>query len=236
MANNDQINVSDWVDRRLAELTPSVDWPPDTENAFIRLREKDRAHKSRRIKMTAIGLATVCAIVVALPRAKRKAEHLWIDAPIVNIGQVFADEVALKNGQAAPDFVLQDASGADLRLSAYKGKVVLLNFWATWCHGCTMEIPWLLQFQKAYKDRGFTVIGVSMDDDGWKSVRPFIAEDKISYPVVIGNDQMAKPYGLEAMPMTFLISRDGKITATSVGIIDRAACERQIRELLDARN
>lgn len=186
--------------------------------------------------MTAIGLATVCAIVVALPRAKRKAEHLWIDAPIVNIGQVFADEVALKNGQAAPDFVLQDASGADLRLSAYKGKVVLLNFWATWCHGCTMEIPWLLQFQKAYKDRGFTVIGVSMDDDGWKSVRPFIAEDKISYPVVIGNDQMAKPYGLEAMPMTFLISRDGKITATSVGIIDRAACERQIRELLDARN
>jgi peroxiredoxin len=93
----------------------------------------------------------------------------------------------------------------------------------------------LIQFQHEYQGRGFTVIGVSMDADGWKSVKPFIVKEGVNYPVVIGNKPMAKPYGLDAMPVTFLIGRDGKIAATSVGIIDRAACERQIRDLLATR-
>src|SRR6202171_3366485 len=77
---------------------------------------------------------------------------------------------AATDRKAAPDFALEDASGRQVRLSGYKGKVVLLNFCATWCGPCKVEIPWFIEFNKTYKDRGFAVLGVSLDDDGWKSV------------------------------------------------------------------
>src|SRR5216684_2189474 len=89
----------------------------------------------------------------------------------------------------APDFVLADAEGVPVKLSDYKGKVVLLNFWATWCGPCKVEIPWFIEFEKTYKDRGFVTLGVSMDDDGWKAVKPFMAQRAINYPVTIGNDR-----------------------------------------------
>lgn len=232
MENNDQAKVSGWVDGRLEGLRSCNDWRPDTARALARLRQKDRTRKSRRI-LTLAAVATIGAVIALVPASRKAVRQLWAGSRIVNIGQVSADVKALKDGQAAPDFALRDATGANLRLSAYKGKVVLLNFWATWCHGCTLEIPWLIQFQKTYKGRGFAVIGVSMDDDGWKAVRPFIGSEKVNYPVVVGNEKMAKPYGLDAMPMTFLIDRQGRIAATSVGVIDRAACERQIVELLN---
>src|SRR5262245_11963395 len=75
--------------------------------------------------------------------------------------------------QRAPEFMLTDASGAQVKLADYKGKVVLLNFWATWCGPCQIEIPWFMDFEKTYKNRDFAVLGVSMDDDGWKSVKPY---------------------------------------------------------------
>src|SRR5208283_1487966 len=87
----------------------------------------------------------------------------------------------------APDFALTDATGAPLQLSAFKGKVVVLDFWATWCHGCKTEIPWYMEFQKKYKSQSLVVIGVSMDEDGWKSVRPYLAKHPINYPITIGN-------------------------------------------------
>ncbi len=134
--------------------------------------------------------------------------------------------------KAAPEFTLIDSKGASAKLSKYKGKVVLLNFWATWCGGCKVEIPWFMKFEKKYKHSGLGVVGVSMDDDGWKSVKPFLKEKKVNYPVVLGNDELAKQYGLGAMPMTLLIDRDGKIAASYVGLVDRGACESDIRMLL----
>src|SRR5216684_2697750 len=134
--------------------------------------------------------------------------------------------------KTAPNFTLTDSKGTSVRLSDYKGRVVLLDFWATWCHGCKIEIPWYMEFQDKYKDKGLSVIGVSMDDDGWKSVKPFLEEKKMNYTVVVGNEPLGKLYGLSAMPMTLLIDREGKIAASYSGVIDRAKCESDLQALL----
>jgi len=132
----------------------------------------------------------------------------------------------------APDFTLEDSNGAPLQLSSYKGKVVLLDFWATWCHGCKTEIPWFIEFQSKYKDAGLTVIGVSLDGDGWKVVKPFLKEKKFNYPVALGNDDIAKLYGIGPMPVSLLIDRDGNIADSHPGVVDRDAWEKEIRALL----
>src|ERR1035437_1436438 len=95
---------------------------------------------------------------------------------------------------AAPDFALKDADGKTVRLSDYKGKVVLLDFWATWCGPCRIEIPWFMEMQRQNKDRGFEVLGVAMDDEGWEAVKPFLTEMKMNYRVVVGNDDTARKY------------------------------------------
>src|SRR5438132_3140728 len=116
--------------------------------------------------------------------------------------------------KAAPNFTLSDSKGASVRLSDYQGRVILLDFWATWCHGCKTEIPWYMEFQNKYKDKGLSVIGVSMDENGWKSVKPFVEEQKMNYAVVIGNEGLAKLYAVDALPVTLLIDRNGKIAVS----------------------
>src|SRR5215471_12705 len=106
--------------------------------------------------------------------------------------------------KAAPGFSLPDSGGATVSLARYQGKVVLLNFWATWCHGCKEEIPWYMEFAGKYKDRGLVVIGVSMDEDGWKSVKPFLQEKQMNYPVIIGNHELMTQYGGDSMPVSVL--------------------------------
>ena len=117
-------------------------------------------------------------------------------------------------------------------MSGYKGKVVLLDFWATWCGGCKVEIPWYVEFDQKYRDKGLAVIGVSMDEEGMKVVKPFLAQKNIQYPVVIGNDELAKLYNLTSMPMTLLIDRDGKIAVSHTGIVDKGSFESDIQSLL----
>jgi cytochrome c biogenesis protein CcmG/thiol:disulfide interchange protein DsbE len=136
-------------------------------------------------------------------------------------------------GQPAPDFTLTDSTGSPVKLSAYKGKVVLLDFWATWCTGCKVEIPWYMEFQNKYRSDGLSAIGVSMDDDGWKSVKPFLEEHKLNYPVVIANQDLTTRYGgLPSLPMTLLIDRDGKIAESQAGMVDKGAFENKIKSLL----
>ena len=133
----------------------------------------------------------------------------------------------------APDFQLKDASGKVVHLSDYKGKVVLLDFWATWCGPCGIEIPWFTDFQRKYKDRGFTVLGVSMDDGGWKDVKPFVAENKINYQIVMGDDKTSDMYGdVEALPTTFVIDREGRIASVHVGLVDKKEFDDAIQKLL----
>ena len=108
----------------------------------------------------------------------------------------------------------------------------LVNFWATWCEGCQVEIPWFVEFQKEYQARGLVVIGISMDDDGWKSVRPWLKEKNVNYPIVIGNERLGKQYGLDGMPLTALVDREGRIADVHPGLVDKAATQQKIRALL----
>src|SRR6202046_2471883 len=139
---------------------------------------------------------------------------------------------AADSRKIAPGFTLDDSKGASVKLSDYKGRVVLLDFWATWCYGCGLEIPWFIEYQKKYKGSGLAVVGVSMDDDGWSVVKPFIEAKEINYAVVLGNKDMAKLYKVESMPVTFLLDREGKIAESYFGRADRAGCEAKIQSLL----
>ncbi len=134
----------------------------------------------------------------------------------------------------APDFTLADANGQSVKLSDYRGKVVLLDFWATWCGPCQIEIPWFMDFQQEYKSKGLEVIGVSMDEDGWQAVKPYIAEKKINYRILLGNDTVSELYGgLDALPTTFLIDREGKFAFNAhVGLTSKNEFQSEIQSLL----
>src|SRR5437764_9020577 len=99
-----------------------------------------------------------------------------------------------KDRKDAPDFSLKDADGKVVHLSDYRGKVVLLDFWATWCGPCKIEIPWFMDMQRKNKDKGFEVLGVAMDDEGWEAVKPFAARMGMNYRLLVGNDQTAQMY------------------------------------------
>jgi cytochrome c biogenesis protein CcmG/thiol:disulfide interchange protein DsbE len=135
----------------------------------------------------------------------------------------------------APEFALQDSSGKTVSLKDYRGKVVLLDFWATWCHGCKLEIPWFAEFSRKYGNKGVAVVGVSLDSDGWKVVSPFLKAEHIPYQVVLGNDTVAKSYGIENMPDTFLIDREGRVAAVYNGMVDKQNVENNLRAMLTER-
>jgi peroxiredoxin len=133
----------------------------------------------------------------------------------------------------APNFSLKDADGNAVNLADYRGKVVLINFWATWCGPCEAEIPWFIEFEKKYKDQGFAVLGVSMDDDGWKSVRPYIASHKINYRIMIGSEVVSQQFGeIEALPTSFVLDREGRIASNHVGLVDKVDYQNEIVKLL----
>jgi peroxiredoxin len=132
----------------------------------------------------------------------------------------------------APEFALKDSSGKAASVRDYRGKVLLLDFWATCCHGCTREMPWFVSFHRKYASKGLAVLGVSLDGDGWKAIEPFLKASDVPYRIVLGNDSVAKEYGIAAMPDTYLIDRDGRIAAAYSGLVDKVDVEENIQKLL----
>ena len=132
----------------------------------------------------------------------------------------------------AHDFSAPGRDGKPIKLSSLKGKVVLLDFWATWCTGCKVEIPWFIEFDKAYRAKGLAAVGVAMDDEGWKKVEPYLKDHPISYTVVAGNLDAGTPYGISALPVTVLIDRAGRVAARHVGVVDKKEFEAELKQLL----
>lgn len=135
---------------------------------------------------------------------------------------------------AAPDFSLTDLTGGKLNLADYKGKVVMVDFWATWCGPCRIEIPEFVDLQNRYRSQGFSVIGISVDDSA-DPVRDFYHQFKMNYPVALGDNKLQELYGVNfGLPTTLLIGRDGRIYAKHVGATDISVFEGEIKELLAA--
>jgi peroxiredoxin len=138
--------------------------------------------------------------------------------------------------KAAPQFALKDSSGKKIELKDYHGKVVLLDFWATWCTGCKMEIPWFSEFQRTYGAQGFAVFGVSVDEGGWRVLKPFLAETHVPYPILLGDGPTAQRFGIQSLPDTFLIDRQGRVAAAYLtGLVDKDDVEVNIKALLSQR-
>ncbi len=143
--------------------------------------------------------------------------------------------VPVEKRATAADFKLTDSAGKEVSLSDYKDKVVLLNFWATWCGPCEVEIPWFKEFEQTYKDRGFAVLGVSEDETGWPTVRAYIEARKMNYRVLLDVDQskLPDPYkNIRALPTTYLIDRQGRIAGTHTGLVSRDTYKSGIEQLL----
>lgn len=139
-------------------------------------------------------------------------------------------------GAAAPDFELKSIDGKTVRLSDYRGKAVLLNFWATWCPPCKIEMPWFVDLQKQYGAEGLQVVGIAMDDDAEKQadkIGGFAKEMNLNYVVLLGNDKVGDAYGgVEGLPTTFYIGRDGKIVNAVSGLISHSEIEENVKKAL----
>jgi peroxiredoxin len=142
-----------------------------------------------------------------------------------------------RDRKPAPDFTLKDASGNSVKLSDFRGKVVLLNFWATWCGPCALEIPWFVEFQQQLKSRGLEIVGVSMDEEGWSAIKPFMAEHKMNYHVLLGNDSVSQLYGgVDSLPTTFIIDRDGRVAVPPhVGLAGKNEYLQEIQSVLNEK-
>jgi peroxiredoxin len=132
----------------------------------------------------------------------------------------------------ATDFALQDLNGNTVRLADYRGKVVLLDFWATWCPPCRASIPGIEKIYKTYKDKGLVVLAVSLDDGGWEAVKSFIAENGITYTVLKGTEEVSANYNVRTIPMMLILDKDGRISKRYLGFGNEEDMEKDIRPLL----
>jgi thiol-disulfide isomerase/thioredoxin len=136
-------------------------------------------------------------------------------------------------GQPAPDFTLDALDGKAVTLSGYHGQAVLLNFWATWCGPCKVEMPWFVELQKEYGPQGLQIVGVAMDDASKEDIEKFVKEMGVNYPILVGKESVGDQYGgVNVLPTTFFIDRDGKIVAREFGLQSRSVFVDHIKQAL----
>ena len=179
------------------------------------------------------GAAAALAVIAAFALAWWAKPYVihWIASTIVDA------QLPVVGGKA-PDFHLPDVNGVTRTLSGLKGKVVLVNFWATWCAPCSKEVPWFVEFQNEWRGRGFTVIGISMDeqsdDNVWGMIQAWAGPRKVNYPLVLGDSLTTQRYGgVETLPQTLLVDRAGIVRQIHVGLVPKETWHKEIAEVLD---
>ena len=136
-------------------------------------------------------------------------------------------------GEVAPEFALQSIDGKTVRLSDFRGKAVLLNFWATWCAPCKIEMPWFVELQKQYGSQGFQIVGVAMDDASASDIKDFAQEMGVNYPVLIGKESVGDAYGgVQFLPENFYIDRNGRVVNRAFGLKGRGEIEDEIKKII----
>jgi len=248
--NSDQSNEHDirhWVEDRLSTRLPDIDWEPNASRGFARLlASRAKQRRGRPWAWVAVGLMVTSLSLAAVPATRVFAQRC-ISACVNQsskmrqffmgtAAEVTGSNVFLKTTerQMAPDFTLSDATGQPIKLSDFRGKVVVLNFWATWCVPCRVEVPLLNGFQQTYGNRNVAVLGISLDEDGWTSVKPYMEEKSMSYRVMIGTNDVALAYGgLQTIPTTLVIDRFGRIAATHLGLCRKDEYEADIQAVLN---
>ena len=165
------------------------------------------------------------------------SRRLFCSLPALTIAPAFAITVK-KDAQRkkAPEFELTDKDDKTVRLSDYAGKVVLVDFWATWCGPCKESMPWFNEFAEKYGPEGFALLGISMDGDGWPVVKPFIEKMQVKYPILLGTKRVAYLYGdVEELPLAFFIDRNQKVAAVHAGASSKKDYEKTIKALLGTK-
>lgn len=137
-------------------------------------------------------------------------------------------------GSGLPDITLSDLSGNRVSLSDFKGKVVILDFWATWCGPCVAEIPHFKELHETYHDRGLEIVGVSVDPNAEEVVPPFVEEHAVPYTILLGDPGLQTKYNLRGLPTTFVIDKKGQVAQKFLGYRDKAIFEKLIKEQLSS--
>jgi len=250
MDKSDESEVDRVITERFSTFRADSDWQPNLERGLGILRDRRAAANGRRRRWALVATAAVaaCLPIMAFPITRAFAEHC-VSACVQETAELRElllgrtsgpppSSTYVKSGdrRMAPDFALTDASGHSVKLSDFRGKVVLLNFWATWCAPCNLEIPWFVEFQRVNEQRGFAALGVSMDEAGWTAVKPYIEEKRVNYPVMIGNREVAGLFGgLKSIPLTAIIDRAGRIAAIHAGLCRKEEYEADIKTALNER-
>ena len=247
MDRNEQSDLDRNIAQELSGFRADAEWQPSLGRGLAILQERRAVSRERRRRWSflAAGVAAACLPIAAFPAARTFAarcvtacvqETAAVRARL--LGRTSSNNAFVKasDRKAAPDFDLTDSSGRHIRLSGFRGEVVLVNFWATQCSPCNRQMPWFAEFQQADQQRGLEVLGISMDQGGWSTVKPYLEAKNINYPVVLGNDRVATEFGgLATLPLTLVIDREGRVAAIHAGLCRKDEYESDLNAVLNER-
>ncbi len=178
------------------------------------------------MKRNALVFVALFVAILAMLASGKYLDRTRKHGPLRMVGNV--------QGLQAPDFQLPSLDGTKVRLSDFRGKAILLNFWATWCPPCKVEMPWFADLQKQYGQDGLIILGVAMDDSKPDSIAQFASEMRVNYPILLGTDKVSDDYGdIDSLPTTFYIGRDGTIVDKMTGLFDRKDIEEAVKKTLN---